>query len=90
MVAGGFKRAEPLISEQSLLFRALRDFNYPKIAAVDLPIFNGLLGDLFPGIIIPRKVNEKFENIVQAVVEEEKLTAHPNFVLISIWEMREH
>jgi hypothetical protein len=31
-VAGTFKRAEPEISEESLLFRALRDFNYPKIA----------------------------------------------------------
>jgi dynein heavy chain len=81
VVAGGFKRAEPTISEQSLLFRALRDFNYPKIAAVDLPIFDGLLGDLFPGISIPRKVNEKFEAMVKAVVEDERLTAHPNFVL---------
>jgi dynein heavy chain len=32
VVAGTFKRAEPSIDEESLLFRALRDFNYPKIA----------------------------------------------------------
>ena len=32
VVAGTFKRAEPTIDEESLLFRALRDFNYPKIA----------------------------------------------------------
>jgi dynein heavy chain len=35
--------------------RALRDFNTPKIIADDLPIFMGLLGDLFPGIIVERK-----------------------------------
>ena len=32
VVAGTFKRAESHISEECLLFRALRDFTYPKIA----------------------------------------------------------
>jgi dynein heavy chain len=81
VVAGSFKRAESSISEQSLLFRALRDFNYPKIAAVDLGIFNGLLGDLFPKIHIDRKVDQKFEDTIRQVTEDEKLTPHPNFIL---------
>lgn len=54
VVAGNFKRSEPDISENALLMRALRDFNIPKIAFQDLFIFHGLLGDLFPGIDIPR------------------------------------
>jgi hypothetical protein len=29
--------------------RALRDMNMPKFVAQDVPLFNGLLGDLFPG-----------------------------------------
>jgi dynein heavy chain len=32
VVAGGFKRAEPEVSEFAILMRALRDFNTPKIA----------------------------------------------------------
>jgi len=32
VVAGEFKRSEPDKSENSLLMRALRDFNIPKIA----------------------------------------------------------
>jgi len=44
--------------------RALRDFNIPKIVADDLDIFHGLLGDLFPGINPPRKVDEKLEEII--------------------------
>lgn len=55
VVAGSFKRAEPNISEQALLMRALRDFNIPKITAADNDIFFGLLGDLFPGIHVERK-----------------------------------
>ncbi len=55
VVAGSFKRAEPDLPEQSLLMRALRDFNTPKIVKQDEVIFFGLLNDLFPGINPPRK-----------------------------------
>jgi len=57
VVAGGFKRAEPELDEKALLMRALRDFNIPKIVAEDMPIFMGLIGDLFPNIEVPRKVD---------------------------------
>jgi len=64
VVAGGFKRAEPEISEEALLMRALRDFNVPKIVFADSYIFFGLLGDLFPGIDPPRKRDEVFEKLI--------------------------
>jgi dynein heavy chain len=35
--------------------RALRDFNIPKIVSDDVPIFMGLIGDLFPALNVPRK-----------------------------------
>jgi hypothetical protein len=35
--------------ESDVLYRALRDFNIPKILAQDMVIFSGLLNDLFPG-----------------------------------------
>jgi hypothetical protein len=35
--------------ESDVLYRALRDFNIPKILADDNIIFSGLLNDLFPG-----------------------------------------
>jgi dynein heavy chain len=33
---------------------AFRDTNIPKFVAQDVPLFNGLLGDLFPGLDVPR------------------------------------
>ena len=81
VVAGTFKRAEPDIKEDMLLFRALRDFNYPKIAQVDLGIFNGLLGDLFPKVEIPRKANLEFEKIIGNVSKENHLIDDPAFTL---------
>ena len=81
VVAGTFKRAEPEISEQKLLFRALRDFNYPKIAACDLGIFDGLLSDLFPGVDIPRKVDKNFEQIIIESAIEMNMTPDDEFIL---------
>ena len=65
VVAGGFKRAEPDLLEEALLMRALRDFNIPKIVREDEVVFFGLLGDLFPGIDPPRKVDPELEARVE-------------------------
>lgn len=70
VVAGSFKRAEPKLSEQEILMRSLRDFNLPKIVEQDLRVFNGLLGDLFPDLNPPRKVDEAMEKYVLVACEE--------------------
>ena len=88
VVAGMFKRAEPNIGEQALLMRALRDFNIPKIVAQDLDIFFGLLGDLFPGIDIPRKQNLDFEAVIERMSIESKLHPDPDFIL-KVVQLRE-
>lgn len=75
VVAGAFKRADPDMSELQLLKRALRDFNYPKIVKDDLPIFDGLIGDLFPNVEVERKRDLEFEKkIIDAcsIVNETK------------------
>lgn len=81
VVAGTFKRAEMTIDEGALLMRALRDFNTPKIIAADLEIFFGLLGDLFPGVDIPRKRDMDFEKVIESVCVESKLFPAPEFIL---------
>ena len=76
VVAGGFKRLEPNLPEQDLLMRALRDFNIPKIVREDEVVFFGLLGDLFPGINPPRKVNPALEDYVTLACEN--MGNHPD------------
>jgi dynein heavy chain len=61
--------------------RALRDFNIPKIVADDLDIFYGLLGDLFPGIDVPRKRDHKFEDIIKQAANEMNFYEDPEFIL---------
>lgn len=61
--------------------RALRDFNVPKIVADDVPIFLGLIGDLFPALDVPRKRNFQLEDAVKKATTDLKLQPEDNFVL---------
>ncbi|XP_040604009.1 dynein heavy chain 17, axonemal-like [Mesocricetus auratus] len=61
--------------------RALRDFNIPKIVTDDLPVFMGLIGDLFPALDVPRKRDLNFEKIIKQSIVELKLQAEDSFVL---------
>lgn len=61
--------------------RALRDFNIPKIITDDVPVFMGLIGDLFPALDVPRKRDPDFEKIVKQSVVDLQLQPEDNFVL---------
>ena len=53
VMAGQLKRANAELPEDVVLIRAMRDSNVPKFVAEDLPLFNALIQDLFPGVEIP-------------------------------------
>ena len=61
--------------------RALRDFNIPKIVTDDLPVFMGLIGDLFPALDVPRKRDFDFEKMVQQACIGLQLQPEDNFIL---------
>lgn len=63
VVAGSLKRGDPTRAEDQVLMQALRDFNIPKIMTDDLPVFMGLIGDLFPALDVPRKRDLNFEKV---------------------------
>lgn len=81
VVAGSLKRGDPSREEDQVLMRALRDFNIPKIVTDDMPVFMGLIGDLFPALDVPRKRDPEFEKQVKESILDLKLQAEDNFVL---------
>jgi dynein heavy chain len=68
------------MSEEAVLMRALRDFNIPMIIATDLPVFTGLILDLFPAIMVPRKRNMKWEQQIKEQVLSNGLQVEDQFV----------
>lgn len=85
VVAGSLKRGDPDRPEDQVLMRSLRDFNIPKIVTDDMPVFMGLIGDLFPALDVPRKRDLTFESFVKQAVLELKLQPEDNFVLKVRW-----
>uniref|UniRef100_A0A8C3KG70 Dynein axonemal heavy chain 9 n=1 Tax=Calidris pygmaea TaxID=425635 RepID=A0A8C3KG70_9CHAR len=81
VAAGSLKRADPERPEDQVLMRSLRDFNIPKIVTDDVPVFMGLIGDLFPALDVPRKCDLSFESFVRQAMLDLQLQAEDNFVL---------
>ena len=53
------------MAEELTLMRALRDMNMPKFVFEDVPLFMGLIKDLFPNMDIKLKPYDKRDRIVE-------------------------
>lgn len=61
--------------------QALRDFNMPKIVSEDVPVFLGLIRDLFPGVEVERLTDAEFEQKVRQTTLQLKLQPEDSFIL---------
>ncbi|XP_075778340.1 dynein axonemal heavy chain 11 isoform X2 [Pelodiscus sinensis] len=81
VVAGSLKRGDKNRPEDQVLMRTLRDFNLPKIVTDDIPIFMGLISDLFPALDVPRRRDLHFEQMVKQSTLELHLQPEESFIL---------
>lgn len=89
VAAGNLKRAEPEADELVLLLRALQDVNLPKFLAQDLPLFEGIMSDLFPGRCRPHIDLGALLACIKMSIQRMGLQPHPFFItkVVQLYEM---
>ena len=79
VAAGQLKRKEPEVDENILLIRAMRDSNVPKFLEQDLPLFRGIIADLFPGVEVPFVDYGSLQRSIENYLDSNKLTRLEGF-----------
>ncbi|NXH21208.1 DYH3 protein, partial [Bucco capensis] len=87
--AGNLKLKYPTENESVLLLRALLDVNLAKFLAQDVPLFQGIISDLFPGVVLPTPDYELFVQALTENIKKMDLQPVPWFIgkIIQIYEM---
>ncbi|GAB1599971.1 hypothetical protein Ahia01_000274600, partial [Argonauta hians] len=87
--AGNLKLKHGSLDESVLLLKAISDVNLPKFLAQDIPLFEGIIADLFPGVSLPQPDYGSFMEALNSNAIKKKLQCEPWFLnkIIQIYEM---
>nr|CAD7568025.1 unnamed protein product [Timema californicum] len=88
--AGRKRRMYPTTNDEDVLLLAMKDMNIAKLTADDLPLFNGITADLFPGVDTPTVDYEELATAVEAELKENGMQSIPNSVtkVIQLYETK--
>lgn len=73
VMAGQLKRQYSTMNEAIVLMRALRDMNMPKFVYEDVPLFKGLIQDLFPNLKADRVGYEDLNTCIIKYMEDNNM-----------------
>lgn len=86
---GNLKKQFPDEREDILLLRSLLDVNLPKFLSFDIPLFQGIISDLFPNVELPEADYQHLTEVFNVVCEEFHLQPKIEFLtkVIQTFEM---
>lgn len=87
VMAGELKRSSDA-DEDVTLMRSLRDMNLPKFVFEDVPLFIGLISDLFPGLNCPRVQYPDYNKAIEDTLKENNyiILAHQVDKVVQLYE----
>ncbi|XP_025109931.1 dynein heavy chain 3, axonemal-like isoform X5 [Pomacea canaliculata] len=87
--AGNLKLKYTDTDESVLLLKAINDVNMPKFLAQDVPLFEGIISDLFPEVKLPQPDYGAFLEAVKENLFQRKLQPVPWYLgkIIQVYEM---
>ncbi|KAM4037486.1 dynein axonemal heavy chain 3-like [Anomaloglossus baeobatrachus] len=87
--AGNLKVKLPNEKEDVLMLRSIRDVNLPKFLSHDVPLFDSIISDLFPGVVMPAPDHGSLEVSIREITRKMNLQPVPCFIkkIIQIYEM---
>ncbi|XP_040202767.1 dynein heavy chain 2, axonemal [Rana temporaria] len=86
--AGRKRRLCPDLSDEEILIMSMKDMNIAKLTSVDLPLFNGIMHDLFPGIDAPSADSGKLREQIEQELRLSGLQITP-FTVTKVIQLHE-
>lgn len=81
VMAGKLRRKDDTVPEDILLIRAMRDSNVPKFLEQDLPLFKGIIKDLFPSVVVPFIDYGQLQKQIEIELRELKMQCRAEFIV---------
>ncbi|XP_078792424.1 dynein axonemal heavy chain 2 isoform X2 [Oryzias latipes] len=86
--AGRKRRRSPEFPDEEVLLMAMKDMNIAKLSSADLPLFSGIIQDLFPAVETPVIDNQKLKVAVELELRRSGLQVTP-FTVTKVLQLYE-
>lgn len=89
LASGALRKMHPHLSEPKIVLRAIVDVNLPKFLQEDVPLFQGIYSDLFPGVELPEAARDDIVRWLKIRLEKKNLIPTTWFVekVLQFYEM---